>query len=313
LTVLSVLKIIGLVLLAVLGVLLLLALLVLLVPINYRANGYSRSAKKGCEQRVTARAGWLFGLLRARYVYPEKPYLVVKLFVFTLYNAQRKAEKEAKKAEKERKKQEKKAAKAPVSLTEEVNHAEEPETAAPAADTGATAEESEESGESPKKNPFVSLYEKITRVIQNINYTSKRIYGKINNNDIARYLEIIQSARFQRAFAKCRRELGRIWRSVRPRKIRAAALLGTDDPALTGQILEVYCLLYPLIGRNVRVAPSFERAALTGDFMVAGHITAPKLLWAAWRLYKDKNIRAVLGQFAAVREEAKQETEEEEG
>jgi hypothetical protein len=319
-TVLAILKIIGIVLLAVLGLLLLLVLLVLLVPIRYRASGYRRNAKKGIEQRVKLRAGWLLGLLRVMYTYPEKPYLVVKLCIFTLYNAKRKQEKEEKRAEKERKAAEKERAKlekgraklekkakekAAEELTEPVNTIEEAGDLAEGADNGFAAEEQAE--ESPQKNPLITLYEKITKVIQNITYTSKQIYDKINNNDLARYLKIIQSARFQRAFARCKHELGRIWRAVRPRRIQAEVLFGTDDPALTGQVLEVYCLLYPLIGRNVRVMPDFTKQVLTGDFLVAGRITTPKLLWAAWRLYRDKNIRAVLRQF-----EEKEETEEKE-
>ena len=79
LQILSALGIIVLVLLAVLAAVL---LLVLFFPVSYRVQGRKDAEVMEC----SARAAWLFGLLRVRYVYPEPGKVRVKLLWFPLYD-----------------------------------------------------------------------------------------------------------------------------------------------------------------------------------------------------------------------------------
>jgi hypothetical protein len=96
------------------------------------------------------------------------------------------------------------------------------------------------------------------------------------------------------AFALCKRELMRLGKHLRPKKLRANLLVGTGDPATTAQILQVYSVLYPLVGQNIFITPDLEHPIVKGDFLVRGSIRGAVLLWSAWVIYKDKNIRKVI-------------------
>lgn len=81
--VLKILSILGILLLCLLGLAVLLILLVLFFPVCYRVSGRKDSE----EMTVNARAWWLFGLLRASYVYPEPGRVLVKVLPFTVYDS----------------------------------------------------------------------------------------------------------------------------------------------------------------------------------------------------------------------------------
>lgn len=81
--ILKALSVIGIILLVLLGVFLAALLLVLFFPVSYRLGG----RRDGEGIRAEARAGWLFGLLRAGYAYPEPGRLVVRLLSFTVFDS----------------------------------------------------------------------------------------------------------------------------------------------------------------------------------------------------------------------------------
>lgn len=84
-TILHILSIIGWILLGLLGFLVILLLLVLFFPIFYDAFGLRSTDIPG---KVRLRAGWLFGLLRVRFTWPEEDGRVqIKLLFFTLYDS----------------------------------------------------------------------------------------------------------------------------------------------------------------------------------------------------------------------------------
>lgn len=83
-------------------------------------------------------------------------------------------------------------------------------------------------------------------------------------------------------------------RHVLPRKIRGSITFGCEDPALTGQILGAVAIAYPLYGKGVAVYPRFEEKILEGNLRMRGRIVAACLLWQAWKIYRNPDVRKTL-------------------
>lgn len=141
-----------------------------------------------------------------------------------------------------------------------------------------------------------ALLRKILHFFQNIGYTFKRLCDKIKNivNQLSYYKEILERDETALAFQACRKQLGRLFRHLKPSKVRARVHVGMSDPAATGQILSVCGMLYPLLGNSVQIVPNFEQEILEGNVFIKGRITVFVLLRTAWLLYFDKNIRQLI-------------------
>ena len=79
-----------------------------------------------------------------------------------------------------------------------------------------------------------------------------------------------------------------------PRKIRGSITFGCEDPALTGQILGAVAIAYPLYGKGVAVYPRFEEKILEGQLQMKGRIVVACLLWQAWKIYRNPDVRKTL-------------------
>ena len=71
-------------------------------------------------------------------------------------------------------------------------------------------------------------------------------------------------------------------------------MAGTGDPSSTGQLLSVYGMLYPFIGNHVFLQTDFENQIVEGDLYIKGKIKIWVFLWAAFKLFIDKDLRRVL-------------------
>ena len=81
--ILQILAVLGIILLVLLAVFLTIVLLVLFFPVTYHI--YGKKDEEGIQ--CSAKIKWLFGLLRAKYSYPEWGHLTIKALCFTLYDA----------------------------------------------------------------------------------------------------------------------------------------------------------------------------------------------------------------------------------
>ena len=81
--ILQIFAVLGIILLVLLAVFLTIVLLVLFFPVTYHI--YGKKDEEGIQG--SAKVKWLFGLLRARYSYPEWGHLTIKALCFTLYDA----------------------------------------------------------------------------------------------------------------------------------------------------------------------------------------------------------------------------------
>ena len=292
---LLILKIILLVLAAVLGLAVLLVMLVLFVPVRYRAYG-----KKKEETFLEAKLSWLFHLVSIPINFRDGVLSAkVKVFGFTVMNlAEQEESGEAGdwKAEGDVR----------GGSPQEIPESEERTEPAKGEDVSEKAEviKSLEVGKEKKGvfRDFVRFLKAVWRFlkeipvkIRNLKCTFQRFCDKIKRM-VKRYREMKAFALDERTKAA----VGLVWKQAGillgqalPRKIRGRLHFGTEDPALTGQILGAIGIFYPLFMDNVKVEPDFEKPALDGELSLKGRLRIVTVLRIAWRLYRDKNVRYV--------------------
>lgn len=95
------------------------------------------------------------------------------------------------------------------------------------------------------------------------------------------------------------RELKYLLKHVSPRKIKGEIAFGTDDPALTGQILGGISILPFFYRYQISVTPDFasERYYLEGKLEMKGHARMVHVLVSGFRLIRDRNIRRLIRRF----------------
>lgn len=308
---LLILKIIGILLAVIVGVVLLAVLCVLFVPVRYRIKAEGRLGGEPpflAEIKVT----WLLHIVNMAFSYPKAAYLKVRIFCFTILDTSKERADNSRDdtdeieyesltenphqvgegEDDEKGEFDKEEAEALSKKLTEVFEEDEP-------DKEQDAEEIDAHKEGTVGRFFAAVKEFLKRLwlaLKNIKYTIGRICDKIKKiiNDIEYYTELLQSELFQKAFGVSKKQLMRVMRALCPGKCRINLNVGTGDPASTGQILAVYGMLYPFIGNNVFIQADFEEQKIEGDLYIKGSVTICRLLWAAFILYTDKNIRQLI-------------------
>ncbi len=171
-----------------------------------------------------------------------------------------------------------------------------------AGDEGATEEEGTAASVFGRIGAFFGkcrqAVEKIKGFFQNIRYTIRKICDKIKSvlDHIQYYREVMESEPFQASLGLCRRQLSRVVRMLKPDRFEAEALVDMADPAVTGEILAVYGMLYPLIGRHVRLTGGFacERTKIEGRLYIRGKVRVFTLIRAAVCVYFDRDVRKLI-------------------
>ncbi len=92
-------------------------------------------------------------------------------------------------------------------------------------------------------------------------------------------------------------ELGYLLKHFKFRKIQTDLVFSAGDPAATGQILGILCMLPVLYRYEFNIVPDFETEEMyiKGSFLAAGKIRLIHVLITALRLILDKEVRLVAG------------------
>ncbi len=300
---LQILKILGIVLLCILGLVVLLLLLVLFVPIRYQVKG-NRKTADDAPVRAKLKVNWLLHLLTVSFIYPEEAYLKVKVLGITVYSTQKKegASDRDNPSKKKKPKETPKEEVIAATPTEEAAIEEAPTSS----ETHVMNEETDnieevlqnalEAADNEEEAKLWKFFQKLWQNIKNIKYTIQRIYDKIKEiiRNIRYYIRVIQSETFKRAFRLCKAEILKLLKSILPGKLNANLIIGTGEPASTGQILAIHGILYPYIGNHIYITPDFENAIVEGDFFIKGKITVFKALKMAIKVYFNKDIKRVI-------------------
>lgn len=312
---LVILKIIGILLLVVLGIFLLAVLAVLFVPLRYTARVSRKEEEGEPPVRVWVKASWLLHLLNVRASYDGKLLLRIRIAVFQVFGIpqpQKKPRKKQKKSKVHRKAKEfgtqqkeifpaqeevpveeaKSGQEIKGNLTEPDKAVEESRNAV---ETNVKKEEEPE-----KEKHATAKVPKSKRrkkdVLANIRYTISNFYDKIKRilGNIEYYRELVKSDSFREAFALCKGQLFYLFHKIKPEKIVAEWIIGTDDPLLTGEILAVYGILYPLLGPKVRIVGDFDNKRLEGELFLKGKLRVITFVKIFIKVYFDKNLKRLI-------------------
>ena len=317
----GVLPILGIVVLALLAVIVVLVLLALFFPVAYKFHGVRDLEKI----QLTVKAGWLFGLVRVKYAYPEPGRLTARVLFFTLLNQKIPGEEEGEEDKNSPKEKEKKK-KRDRTVSQETHtdravkeHGDTPagrnqvpaeREDGPASWSGSeerdgTSHESEPEDRTERNQEDSS--EGFFSKIEKIKYTIGSICDKIKGiwENISYYAALLQEEDTKQLFAQILFRIGKVLKNIRPRHIKAEILFGTGSPDTTGYVYGLYCMAVPFLGgARVEVTPDFEEAVLRGELEISGHVTLWVLVINVLRLFFDKNLRSFLGRMKAGKKEA---------
>lgn len=307
--ILSILKIIGITLLCILGLLLLVVLLVLFVPIRYKVMAESHINQDTTEYHVKAKVTWLLCLVHGKFEYPGEEGFILKIGPFYLSGK----EKKPKKPKKEKRK----------SNSKRIDETEEVYSAASEEEGGTDYQDATVSSENKTdKTGNVDLLEEMLEekiqkkkerksFIEKIHYTRQKICDKISEiknkikkifANIKKYISIIKSDEFKNTLAVCKTSLVRIFRMIKPRKVRITGTVGMKSPDQTGYVCAAVGVISPFYKKQIHITPDFENYIIDGNVLIKGRIYLCVVLGIAIKVFFDKNIRKVLEMFR--REEA---------
>jgi len=296
--ILKILVVLGIILLVLLGILLLVLLLVLFLPIVYRVH----AEKNEKLLRVKGKIRWLFGLIRVNILYSEQKNIVVKFLWFTLYDSVKTVSNAPPSKQKKRE------------VTEESGETTESSSLASETKTDTEEnreEETEETFDSKAlDNDSLTLKEKLFAKCEKIKYTLKKIYDKIKDilENIIFYKELLQDEETKGLISHGWKRLGKIFRSIRPRKLKADVIFGTGSPDTTGYAYGIYGMIMPKLGNQVIVTPDFTQKNLKGQLDAAGHIMIFTLLRHVLAVLLDKRLWLLKKRLDAHQQKRKQKT-----
>ena len=284
--ILGILKIIGILLLAVLGLFLLLFFSVWFVPVRYYGKGYKDA--DGYEGKITV--SWLFHLIwfRGSYGSDRKEWkLSVRIFGIPLEKLKGILENRKKK---KNKKSEKTTAKVPVSQEEKPvkTSLEEEKKTEETIEKTEKAEKTEKKKANSRIRKLLSWPDRILKSLRNFRLTVKKICDKIKQTK-----NMLDSESFREAKTFLVGECKKIFLHIRPGKIKGEIRFGCEDPALTGQILAVAGICYPLYGKSFSLYPYFDRKILEGKVEFRGRIRGALFAGVAWRTFRNSHIKTL--------------------
>ncbi len=301
---LLILKIIGIIILSIILLLVTLFLLVLFIPIRYRllAN-YEEKAE------AFIKVSWLFHIITFVFSYTDKSNAIIRIFGIPIYNANRKKE------QKKKKKDDTRNRKKTISINKQNDGRIEEDKAENRSNPSRQEERKQDNiflkekrvEKEIKRHHKYKMIEiffhkikhflfKIRRACKNIKYTLKRFYDtiKIACNNVNYYNDLLHSIEAKKAYVLCKKQIKYVWKNIKPKKYKIYLHIGNEDPAITGQIMAFYGILYPICTNHVIVVPEFEQNILEGSLFANGKITIFGILCVLWIVYFDKNLRLFL-------------------
>lgn len=309
--ILMILRIVGIALLVILGLLLAVVLAVLFVPVRYRADGSFHE-----ELTASARVTWFLHLLSARIIFEKE--LNVKAFICGIQIYPRAARikkqpcpqghsgsegQEDTRAGMTGKRPENGETVKPVEAVKFTEPVTPLEPAGDSKEKAAAFEEADretfgaEGRTKQKEFSAGNMTDRLKRLVQKLQDSLRDIRSTLRGlyERLSYYKSIWDREETQRAFRLASAQLSKTMRHVLPRRTDVYAVIGTGDPASTGQILAAQGMLYPWLGDKVHIVPDFEEEHFEGEFHLRGHIRAGVLGFYVLRLMLDRDVRHFIG------------------
>lgn len=99
--------------------------------------------------------------------------------------------------------------------------------------------------------------------------------------------------------ALCKEQFPILLRHIRPRKLEGRLHFGTGDPCLTGRILGVFAMFYPLYQKSFILVPDFEQACLEAKLKAKGSARLCWILLFAKKWYFSREFKRCKALFKA--------------
>lgn len=284
---LKILSILGIILLCLLILALTVVLLVLFCPVTYRAGGTARTG----EYRVWLRFRWLGGLVRGTFSYPGEGGLQVRLLWKTMGGRKRKEEPPSPSDPAQSEESPAESDDGPNQGGEAAQNTPEQPTEAGTESSSRTAPDSGDSGQKTAEG-----------TIHQENLQEKAAGQRGLKERLAAFLELVRDQDNQELVRHGLFRLGRILRSLRPRFLRAQALVGLGEPDLTGYVYGIYWAVKPFLGKKcqVSVTPDFERRVLEGEAVLGGRVMAAVVLHHVIRVLLDRRLRRLIARLKTI-------------
>ena len=147
-----------------------------------------------------------------------------------------------------------------------------------------------------KRKGKASSRKKKESIIEKIKCSFQKISDKIREiialkDKIAAF---IQAESHKKAFQKLLKELLRLLKKMKPKKLQGHVEFGFEDPYTTGSILAYASMLYPFYGDNISIKPNFEEVIISGDVYLKGHMRISYFVNMGFRLIIEKNVRLTI-------------------
>ena len=150
---------------------------------------------------------------------------------------------------------------------------------------------------------FVRMPEKLRQKIRKLGNKINSFSGRMEhlNETCQIYLDFWRKTCTQAAKDHVLKELKYLLRHTLPRKAEGTLTFGFEDPATTGQVLGILCVMAVFTGNHLEVNGEFERSTLEGELMLRGHIRLCHMVKSGVSLLIDKNIRKTIKAFHQIK------------
>ena len=271
---LTILKIIGIVLLVILGIMLFLLAVLLFVPVRY-------SVKGTVDNNITAegKISWLCSIFRYDFTFQEQELNgEVRVFGFRPKKKERVSEEEL---------EEEAVPEVKDGVEEVVSH------------KGRQNRKSSDKNSRPSgKNIFMRMWDKIKSFMKKIKNFFIGIQKRLISfkEFVVKVKEIVADTKNQYAVRRLWEELLYLLKHFGFRKIHTELTFALADPALTGQVLGILCMMPFLYQYDFHIFPDFESESyyIRGSYDMKGRIQLIFLLITFIRIVADKDLRCFL-------------------
>lgn len=302
--ILFILKIILIVLLTVLGLILLLSGLILLVPIHYEVTG---NIGDSWEIQVKGKVTYLLSMLKLLFSY-EKEQFDIKVFIFGFQkkiNEENVSETFTSDRNKTNLKQED-IDKKETNSEEQVLSFEEEQFVEDETNVSEPVSEKPDASDNDelKQTQVKSKKEKKQSIKKKQKVKKKKIKQEERKINFAFIKQELTDKHNKSVVKKICSELLYLLRHFKFRKIVTDLRFSTGDPAFTGQVLGILCMIPMLYRYDFKIVPDFEEeeAYIKGTFLVNGKVRLIHILITCLRLIFDKEVRLVVKKISKLLE-----------
>ena len=299
--ILTILKVVGILLLAVLGLVLFFLLSALFVPVCYRMWG----KRTATVLEGKASVSWLFGLIRLSVGYVDsQSKLELYLFGIPLVALKDRIDR----WRKNRRKPGKRMRQGKSSDTKPADQMRKDNQAVQVKEPAEKPVQDQVDSDSTEQEPDTAavIFQKIKEILLKIWRFPGRVLERIRKSrltfrqfcdKIKKWYRFLQMDDTKQALIFLKGKGFLVLRHMLPVKIQGNLHFGFEDPSITGQVLAVAGMVYPLYGKTFRLIPDFEQQVLEGEVNLKGRVFGGYLLLQAWQIYRCKEIRRTYQRF----------------